>query len=49
MFIILEYNGNYVMGLMVKENGENETFDTREKAELFAKENCAFQFKIIEL
>jgi len=49
MYIILEHNGNYVMGLMVDVNGINETFDTREEAETFAKENCAFEYKIVEL
>jgi len=49
MFTILEHNGDYVMGLMVKENGENETFDTKEEAEVFAKENCAFEYEIVKL
>lgn len=49
MFVILEHNGTYLMGLMVKETGENEVFETYEKAEVFAKENCAFEYKIVEL
>ena len=49
MFIILEHNGSYPNGIMMSENGENEVFETEEEAEKFAKENCAFEYKIIEL
>ena len=49
MFIILEHNGDYVMGVMIKENGENETFISKEGADAFAKVNCAFEYKIVEL
>ena len=50
MFIILEHNGSYVMGLMINElTTEHEKFNIREEAETFAKENCAFEYKIIEL
>lgn len=49
MFIILEHNGDYVMGVMMKADGsgDNETFDTEEEAEVFAKENCAFEYEIV--
>jgi len=49
MFIILEHNGDYVMGLMMNEKGENEIFDTYAKADEFAMKNCAFNYKIIQL
>lgn len=37
------------MGLMVKETGENETFATYGNAKQFAQDNCAFEYKIVEL
>jgi hypothetical protein len=49
MFIIIEHNGDYVVGLMINDEGDNATFNTREEAEAFAKENCAFEYKIIKI
>ena len=49
MYVILEHNGDYIMGLMLKENGEKESFITEEEAKNFAIKNCAFEYKIIEL
>ena len=52
MFIIIEWNGYLpegFIGVMLQENGELEHFDSYEKAEKFAKENCAFQYTIVEL
>ena len=51
MYLILEHNGDYVMGIMMKDDGgdENMTFKTREEAEAFAGENCAFEYEIVEL
>ena len=49
MVVILEHNGTYIMGLMLDENGDNLTFNSYKEAEAFAKENCAFEYKIVEL
>jgi len=52
MFIILEWNGilpEGYLGEMIKEDGELEYFDTKEEVEKFAKKNCSFNYKIIEL
>jgi hypothetical protein len=52
MFIILEWNGflpEGFIGVMLQENGKIEHFATEVEAEKFAKENCAFEYKIIEL
>jgi hypothetical protein len=49
MFIIYEHNGDYCMGEMMNYMGEVEKFDTREEAERYAKEECAFEYKIIEI
>lgn len=52
MFIILEWNGNLpegFVGATINEEGIIEYFSTYEEAEKFAKENCAFEYKIVEL
>jgi hypothetical protein len=52
MFIILEWNGILPRGYIgeaLDETGELIVFDTEEEAEIWAKENCAFNYKIVEL
>lgn len=50
MFIIVEHNGDYVMGFVTEfKSGEVKKFKTQLIAERYAIKNCAFEFKIIEL
>ena len=52
MFIIIEWNGflpEGIMGLMLNENGEIKHFETEKEVQKFADENCAFNYKIVEL
>ena len=52
MYIILEWNGllpEGFMGAMINESGEIVNFDNEYDAIQFAKENCAFEYKIVEL
>jgi hypothetical protein len=49
MFIILEHNGDYIMGVMIDEEGETEKFDTLKQAEKFAEKECAFEYKIVQI
>ncbi len=46
MFIIYEYIINQVF---FDEKGEVLRFDTREEAEGYAKKNCAWDYKILEI
>ncbi len=49
MFFILAVQGclPYV-DLMLNEEGETLTFDNKELAEAYAKENCACEYRIVE-
>ena len=51
MFAIFESNGGYPIGLTCRtdESGEAQLFDTKEEAEKFAKENCAFDWQVLHL
>ena len=50
LYIILEYiAGTYDNLNIVYEDGEPIFFDTEEEAELYAKENCAFSYKVVGL
>ena len=49
MWVIIEFNGNYIMGMMLREDGEFMTFASEDAAEDYAEENCAFEYKIVEL
>ena len=51
MYAIIEKNGEYIMGLMLKddESGETIIFKTKTEAENYAKENCAFEYSIVAL
>jgi len=49
MFILLTVQGCLpYIDLEINENGETITFDAYEEAEKYAKENCAWQYKIVE-
>ena len=49
MYFILAVNGclPYV-DLIMDEDGETSVFETKEEAKKFAKETCAWDFKIVE-
>jgi hypothetical protein len=51
MFAIFESNGGVEIGLTCKDDGSGEAikFDTKEEAKVFAEENCAFDFSIVEI
>jgi hypothetical protein len=50
MFVILEYvNSTDVIGLVMNEDGNTQLFEKKEKAEEYVKENCAFEYQIVEL
>ena len=52
MFAILEVHlDNKIIGFIMEEDGGGEIlyFDTKEEAEKYAKENCAFDYQIIEV
>jgi hypothetical protein len=51
MFAIFESNGGVEIGLTCKADGsgEAEKFNTKEEAEKFAQENCAFDYSIVKL
>jgi hypothetical protein len=51
MFAIFESNGGVEIGLTCKEDesGEAIKFDTKEKAESYAKIFCAFDWQIIKI
>ena len=49
MYLILEHNGDYVMGLMLDINGDYQKFDTAEQTEKYAETECAFDYKIIKI
>jgi len=48
-YLILEHNGDYVMGLMLDTNGDNLKFNTETEAEKYAETECAFNYKIVKL
>lgn len=49
MFIVIEYNGEYIMGFVLDEDGSIVKFNSLEKASKWCEKNCAFQYKIVEL
>lgn len=49
MFVIIEYVGKNVIGLMLNIDGEVMTFETHEAARNYAVDNCAFEYKIAEI
>ena len=52
MWIILEWNGllpDGFIGATLNENGNLVFFDTKEEAQEFAEENCAFEYRIVKL
>jgi hypothetical protein len=50
MFIVIEYNGEYIMGCVLDiKTSEIKKFKTEEKASEWCKNNCAFNYKIVEL
>lgn len=50
MFVILEYiAGTYDNLNIVGEDGEPILFGSEHTAELYAKDNCAWNYKIVEL
>ena len=52
MFVIIEWNGvgaEGIMGLVLMTNGKTRVWDTAKRAGEWAKKNCAFHYKVIEL
>ena len=56
MFIILEIQGclpyiNIILDDIAIETGTDEVklFNTKEEAEAYAKENCAFEYRLVEV
>lgn len=51
MYAIFESNGGEEIGLTCKEDGSGEAleFSGKQEAEIYAKENCAFDYQIIKL
>jgi len=49
MWVIIEHNGSYIMGLCLDEFGEVIQFNTEDEAQSWANENCAFNYKIVGL
>jgi len=51
MWVIIEYNGFTVMGLVTEDDdsGEFITFETEVEALRYAKDNCAFEYKVVQL
>ena len=49
MFYIVEVQGcEPYVNLVLNEDGETSAFDTAEEATAYAKENCAWEYQIIE-
>jgi len=49
MYIIVSWNGAEDAAILTNIDGENETFSTKDNAIEFARENCAWHYKIIEI
>jgi len=50
MFVIITWNGVYEsVGFCLQENGETALFNSIEEAEAYAKEDCAFNYKIVQI
>ena len=49
MFIIYEHNGEHCIGEVLNKKGEVMKFESEQRAKVFAKKNCAFNYKIIKI
>lgn len=52
MVVIIEYNGassDGIMGLVLDRDGNTRTWESVKEAERWAKKNCAFNYKVVEL
>lgn len=50
MFIVIEYiAGTYDNLHIANEDGEPTFFDTKEEAEKYGKDNCAWNYQAVEL